>query len=286
MSWTFINPKAGAQYAFSDVVSIYGMAGITSREPTRFDYFQDDYATRDVKQDDIKPEMVTDIEAGVKVNRNNLQLNANVYYMLFDNAIINTGDINAFGYPITTNVKTSTRAGIEVDAIWKVHPKLHLMLASVFSKNTIADITQYYSDSNFASVGINYKNTTPALTPSIISNQGIRYIPFKFLYVDLNVRYVGEQFVDNSATEEARINAYTLTDLQIGLSLKQWLGKDVMLRFQVNNLLDEQFVTWGNTALFSNVLQYDNSGNTRGTITPLYFAAPGRNYFLSLQVKF
>jgi iron complex outermembrane receptor protein len=286
MSWTFINPKAGAQYAFSDVVSIYGMAGITSREPTRFDYFQDDYATRDVKQDDIKPEMVTDIEAGVKVNRNNLQLNANVYYMLFDNAIINTGDINAFGYPITTNVKTSTRAGIEVDAIWKVHPKLHLMLASVFSKNTIADITQYYSDSNFASVGINYKNTTPALTPSIISNQGIRYIPFKFLYVDLNVRYVGEQFVDNSATEEARINAYTLTDLQIGLSLKQWLGKDVMLRFQVNNLLEEQFVTWGNTALFSNVLQYDNSGNTRGTITPLYFAAPGRNYFLSLQVKF
>jgi iron complex outermembrane receptor protein len=230
--------------------------------------------------------MVTDIEAGVKVNRNNLQLNANVYYMLFDNAIINTGDINAFGYPITTNVKTSTRAGIEVDAIWKVHPKLHLMLASVFSKNTIADITQYYSDSNFASVGINYKNTTPALTPSIISNQGIRYIPFKFLYVDLNVRYVGEQFVDNSATEEARINAYTLTDLQIGLSLKQWLGKDVMLRFQVNNLLEEQFVTWGNTALFSNVLQYDNSGNTRGTITPLYFAAPGRNYFLSLQVKF
>jgi outer membrane receptor protein involved in Fe transport len=59
-----------------------------------------------------------------------------------------------------------------------------------------------------------------------------------------------------------------------------------MLRFQVNNLLEEQFVTWGNTALFSNVLQYDNSGNTRGTITPLYFAAPGRNYFLSLQVKF
>jgi iron complex outermembrane receptor protein len=285
MRWTFINPKLGAQLEINSTVSVYAMAGITGREPTRFDYFQDDYATRDVKQSDINPEQVRDIEAGIRITKNSLQLNANVYHMYFQNAIINTGELNAFGYPITTNVPVSTRSGIELDANWRVTKYLSLIHTSNFSHNVISEITQFYSDTNFASVGVVYRNVAPALTPSVIANQGVRLIPTDWLVADVNVRYVSQQFVDNSANAHAAIAPYTVADARLAVNFKKWIKQDVGLSFQINNLLNNVYNAWGNVGLFSNVLDYRPDGSTAGVVSPLFFAAPARNYFLTLTWK-
>jgi iron complex outermembrane receptor protein len=285
MQWTFINPKLGAQFEVNEQVSLYSMAGITGREPTRFDYFLDDYATRDVKQSDTKPEQVTDIEAGVRISNNYIKLNANVYYMHFRNAIINTGEVNAFGQSITTNVPVSTRSGIELDATWTVNKYISLIHSSNMSQNVINEITQFYTDTTFASIGFVYRNTTPALTPSIILNQGVRVTPFEWLYADANVRYVSQQFVDNSGSKAARIAPYTLVDARVGLKLKNWLKQDISLTFQINNVLNSVYNPWGNVGMFSNVVDYRPDGTTGGVVTPAFFAAPPRNYFITLTWK-
>jgi iron complex outermembrane receptor protein len=285
MQWTFVNPKLGAQYIVNDLITIYGMVGITSREPTRFDYFQDDFATSNVRQSDIKPERVTDIETGVRISNTFLQLNANVYHMYFKNAIINTGEVNPFGYPITTNVPVSTRSGIELDANWKVTNHFSLIHSSNISHNVINEITQFYTDSNFASVGFVYRNVTPALTPSVILNQGVRVVPFEWLYADANLRYVSQQFVDNSSKNTAGIAPYTLVDARVGLNLKKWFKQDLSLTFQINNLLNAVYTPWGNVGMFSNVVNYGGDGINSGSITPVFFAAPPRNYFITLTWK-
>ena len=285
MQWTFINPKVGAKFSVNEYTDIYAMAGITGREPTRFDYFQDDYATRDVKQDDIKPEYVTDYEAGVRINARSLQLNANVYYMDFTNAIINTGQVNDFGYPITTNVAASMRSGLELDFSWKINKYFELTHAGNYSYNRIEKITQYYTDSTFSSIGFTYSQTTPALTPSIIVNQGLRIIPFDWLYSEINARYVSQQFVDNSSTKTAAVAEYLVTDLRLGLQLKQWLKQQVWLTLHINNLFNQSYNAWGNTGMFSNMVDYRPDGTTAGTITPVFFVAPPRNFFITLSWK-
>lgn len=286
MQWVFINPKLGTTYQLNSVWSVYVMLGQNNREPTRFDYFQDDFATRNVKQSDIKPEKVTDAELGFRVNSQKLLLQVNGYYMQFNNAIINTGEINNFGYPITTNVSKSLRSGIEIDATWKLHPKLWFIHTSMFSQNNIFKLTQYYSDSNYTSVGIQYNNTTPALSPEIIINQGIKLIPVSWLNIDINGRYIAQQFVDNSQQASAKIPSFTVVDTRVGIALKKWLNIDANLAFQINNVLNNEYVAWGSVASFSNQATYQPNGVASGSVTPLFFAAPQRNYFVTLQLKF
>ncbi|MFN9519822.1 MAG: TonB-dependent receptor [Bacteroidota bacterium] len=285
MQWTFINPKLGARFALSERADVYLLAGMTGREPTRFDYFQDDYATRDVKQDDIKPEYVTDIETGLRIATHHITLNANVYYMQFSNAIINTGQLNAFGYPITTNVANSMRSGLELDLQWKINNYISLTHAGNYSYNVIQSITQYYTDSTFASAGFAYNNTTPALTPSFVINQGVRLQPAEWLFADVNVRHVSQQFVDNSSKKAASIPAYTVVDARAGIQLKQWLKQNISVSFQINNMMNTLYNAWGNVGMFSNVLDYKPDGTTAGMVTPVFFAAPPRNYFITLTWK-
>lgn len=282
MSWNFVNPKFGTQYQIRSSLQAYAMVGISNREPTRFDYFQDDYATRNVKQSDIKPELIVDVETGIRFQNRKLQLQTNIYVMQFENAIINTGELNVFGYPNTTNVKESMRAGIEIDGVWKMNKYIWLNTAASFSQNTINQITLFYSDSNFASQGITYNNTSPAMSPQMIINTGMKLLPVKWLQAELNMRHVSEQYVDNSQTVEAFIPAYTLLNARLGIDMSKWLDQKVSLAVQFNNLMNTSYLPWANVGFMSNVMQYGNDGVNRGVITTQYFAAPLRNYFVTL----
>lgn len=287
MSWTFFNPKLGLNYQINSRYALYAMVGRTGREPTRFDYFQDDFAARDIKQNDIKPEYVTDIEVGFKVQTQKLFLQANVYAMSFENAIVNTGRTNNFGSPITTNVSEALRSGIELDLRWQATNYLSFTHTSVFSYNRINKITQYYNhftDTGVLNVGIDFNNVNPALTPAVILNNWVKLQPLKWCYVEAGLRYVSEQFVDNSNLKMAQVKSFTVVDARMGASLKKWLKQDVNVLFNINNVLNTEFVNWGNAGFFSNVANFEN-GNFTPSVTPLFFVAPPRNYFLTIQMK-
>jgi iron complex outermembrane receptor protein len=292
MEWLFINPKVGARYAVSKKMSFYVMAGATGREPTRFDYLRDDLTYRDIKQDELNPEQVYDVELGTNINTQNLWLNANVYYMAFENQIANTGFTNQFGANITQNSGSGYRAGIEIEGQWNITPRIALTHASNISDNRINSFTQFYSVSDtggnsLGTLGTTFNNVTPALTPSIIINQGIKYSPTSYLTVVANARYVGKQYIDNTETEALSLEAYTVIDAGLHLNLQQWTGVgEQTLSFRVNNISNTLYSPHGAIGAFVNTQTQDAQGNRTVTTPAAYFPAATTNFFVTLMMKF
>lgn len=291
MEWLFINPKVGARYATSKTTSLYVMAGMTGREPTRMDYLRDDLAWRDTKQDELKPEQVIDLELGTNVNTTKLWLNANLYYMMFENQIANTGFVNQFGAAITQNTGSGYRAGIEIEGQWNITPRIALTHASSFSDNRISSYTQYYAVSDgqgndLGTQGFTFENVQPALTPSVIVNQGVKYSPVHYLTLSANGRYVGKQYIDNTETESLSIDAYTVVDAALHLNLQQWTGVgEQTLSFRVNNISNTLYSPSGAIGAYVNTLEQGAQGNTV-TTPAAFFPAATTNFFVTLMMKF
>ncbi len=285
MSWTFFNPKLGLTYQLNNYTGFYFMYGRTSREPTRNDYFQDEFATRDIKQNELKPETVNDFELGTNIRIEKLALQANLYWMDFQNQIVNTGELNLVGYPITKNVGSSFRRGVEVNLTWKPISWLWLMNSSGFSQNQIKDITLYYTDPSYTSVPYNYKNSSPALSPNIIVNQSIRFIPLNYTYIEFTGHYVSSQYLDNTSNKDLSISDFYFVDARLGLSLKKWIhAGEPAITLQMNNITDQKYTPSGATT--ANSVTYDISGNPTKSSTALFYPAATRNFFVTLTWKF
>jgi iron complex outermembrane receptor protein len=237
MNWTFLNYRVGMKHQFNKNINIYALFGRSNREPARVDYFKDEHPYSNIKQSDIKHETVNDYELGASFNNQKLAINANLFYMDFENQIASTGSLNAYGAAINTNVGASLRKGIEIEAIWKLNKKIWLTNSSAFSQNTINKIGLHYFDENtFADTVIIKENATTALSPSVIINQGIRVIPNKWFYAELNYRFVSMQYLDNSEDKNISIPNFHIMDLKFGINLKQWIKygePDGFVRFMI-----------------------------------------------------
>jgi iron complex outermembrane receptor protein len=284
MNWTFVNYRIGFKHQFNKNINAYAMFGSSNREPARVDYFKDEHPYDSIKQSDIKHETVNDYELGVSFNNQKLAINANLFYMDFENQISSTGSLSSYGVAINTNVGASVRKGIEIDGIWKLNKMIWLTNSSAFSQNTINSISLHYFDANtYADTVITKKNATATLSPSVIINQGIRLIPTKWFYAELNYRFVSMQYLDNSEDKNLSIADYNLMDLKFGINLKQWVKYgEPSISIQVNNLTDQLYTPAGN------VQSYTNSIDSQGKIgtVPLFFPAATRNIFVGLTWKF
>lgn len=283
MNWIFVNPKIGARAKIGSTQSVYFMVGMGMREPTRFDYFQDDFATKDTKQNEIKPEQVFNLELGHEMITEKLQSKINLYAMEFTNQIVGLGQVNSFGYQITGNVGKSFRRGLELDINWMAHKKLHVFLSSSFSNNRIKVLNQHYANAVILTdTLVVFKNTPLGFTPASIQNFGLRFIPLNWMSAELLYRYVGMQYIDNTGNKTISVPAFSYINLRLAIQLKQWinLGEPV-LSIQMNNLADVKYAPSGS---LSGANSIDASGN-RGNF-PLYIPAAGRNFFATLSWKF
>lgn len=294
MTWLFVNPKVGARYQTTQNSSIYLNAGMTSREPTRFDYLRDDLAWRDIKQDELKPEKVYDIELGTNVSNRQFWLNANVYYMLFENQIANTGFVNQFGASITQNTGSGYRAGIEIEGQWNITPRLAFTLATNLSDNRINNYKQFYyvSDEQGTPIGadpqgFNFNNVQSALSPQVISNQGLKYSPVHFLSINANTRYVGKQYIDNTATETLSLPSYFVADASLVFDISHFTGVGQQtLSFRVNNITNTLYTPSGAIGAWTNTMQKDAQGVNTVTTPAAYFPAATTNFFVTLMMRF
>lgn len=284
MSWMFANWRGGVRYKFDQKHSLYAMLGKSFREPTRFDYFQDDFATRDTKQSDIKPEEVLDLEFGYELDAKKVQAKINGYAMYFTNQIIGLGQLNVFGYPITTNVKNSSRMGVELELNYALHKRISLYNYSAFSSNKIKEITQFYRTTyGTGDSAITYTNVPLGLSPQVMVNQGVKFELTDWIKLDFLYRYVGLQYLDNTGNDAISIPSFNYLDMRLGVKLSKWIKTGLPeLSVRANNLLDTRYSTAGSIATGTNLI--DAAGN-RGSV-PLYFVAPGRNYFVSLSWAF
>ncbi len=284
MKWTFVNYRLGLKHQFNKNITAYAMFGRSNREPARVDYFKDEHPYDSIKQSDIMHETVNDYELGASFNNQKLAISANLFYMDFENQIASTGSLSSYGVAINTNVGASVRKGIEIEATWKLHKMVWLTNSTSYSQNTINRINLHYFDANtFADTVITKQNATAALSPSVIINQGIRLIPTKWFFAELNYRFVSMQYLDNSEDKNVSIPNFNFMDLKLGVNLKKWIKYgEPSISFQINNLTNQLYTPSGT------VQSYTNSIDGQGKIgtTPLVFPAATRNIFVGLTWKF
>ena len=293
---TFINPKAGLNYNLNEQSSVYGFFGIGNKEPNRNDY------TNSTPDSRPEHEQLMDIEAGYRINNDKFYANLNIFAMEYKNQLIVTGELNDVGAAIRQNVDESYRRGIELSGGVKLMKNLEWKLNATFSMNKIAQFNEFIDqyDSNYTWINqivVENKNTNISFSPSIIAGSQIAYTAIKSdkfgaLEVALITKYVGKQFIDNTSSEYAKLDAYMVNDLRIQYAVKDKLFKEIIFSAWIRNLLDEKYVSnaWiyrynGPFAFGDAYDAPDNINSNMHNLTGL-FPQAGRNFFVGLTLKF
>src|SRR5690606_15641619 len=274
----FFNPKVGFSVNFDNNSLAYASVAVANKEPIRRDY------TDSSPDSQPRPERLTDIEVGYKINGTNYSVGINGYAMLYKDQLVTTGFITDVGAGVRLNVDKSYRSGIELDAKWKPFQQFTWSATAAFSKNIIKDYTYYIDelDANWDPVGqkvVNLKNTAIAMSPGSILSNEFAYQPISNVEIAFISKYVGKQYLDNTESNHKSIDAFFVNDLRLHYSTSFKGLKNIGLTLRVNNLFDELYEANGYT------YGYYNSDNVLEEYN-YYFPQATRNFMLGLNVRF
>ena len=272
LSFDFINPKVGFMYDYNDRNNTYISVAVANREPVRRDFRES------TPENQPEIENLINLEAGYRYKGYKLMVNANVYYMHYTDQLVLTGQINDVGDYTRTNVDISHRAGIELEAGYRLTKKLSITGNLTLSDNKIDEFNEYIDNYDIGGQDtISHINSDLAFSPNIISAFGLKYEPIKDLNISLLGKHVGDQFLDNTSTETRKLDAYTTFNLQLNYTIKDVLFKEITIGLLVNNLFDEL---------------YENNGYTWGyvyggerTVENFYYPQAGRNFLVRVLLK-
>lgn len=269
-TFRFFNPKAGLNYQFNNKNSFYGYFGIANKEPRRDDY----------ENGSINPERLFDYELGWKYNTSNVKVSANAFYMKYKNQLVMTGALNDVGSPIFTNSGDSYRLGLELESTINLGSKFVLQPNVTVSQNKNQDF-------NFQRDGIlqNLGNTAIAYSPNIVLGNRFAFLPIKNFQISLLSKYVGKQYMGNIDSENSKLSAYFVNDLNITYDWKINNGiESILFSGLVNNLFDLEYESNGY------FYTYDDDYSNPPTITTIegtgYYPQAGTNFLLGLTLKF
>lgn len=270
----FFNPKVGLFYKLSDRQNIYANFARANREPNR-----DNYVDADPNGKQPTYETLNDFELGYKYNAPRVAFGANAYFMSYQNQLILTGEINDVGAPIMVNVDNSYRAGIELMAGMKLTDKLKWDLNLTFSKNKIKDFTEYVDDwDNGGQIANKLGTTDLAFAPEVIANSQLSWMATKGLNVSLQSFSVSKQYIDNSSSNERKLDGYFLNNLKFTYRVSQKFAREFNLHLMVNNLFDVEYE--------NNAWVYSYVYEGKRFAMDGYFPQAGINFMAGLDIKF
>jgi len=270
----FFNPKVGMYYQLSEKQILYVNFARANREPNR-----DNYVDADPKGKQPEFETLNDFELGYKFKSPKLAFGANAYYMMYQNQLILTGEINDVGAPIMANVDNSYRAGIELMTGMKLTEKLKWDINLTFSKNKIQNFTDFVDDwDNGGQIETKLGTTNLAFSPEMIGNSQISWLAAKGLNISLQTYSVSKQYIDNTSSNDRKLNGYLLNNLKFTYAVSQKFAKEMNLHLMVNNLFDTKYEN--NAWVYSYVL-----GGERFAMDG-YFPQAGINFMAGLDIKF
>ncbi|MGB1039401.1 MAG: TonB-dependent receptor [Flavobacteriales bacterium] len=248
-NFLFFNPKIGASYALNSSTKLYTLFAVANKEPNRDDLTESSPTSRP------KHETLYDLELGFKTSKSNYALSINGYYMLYDNQLVATGEINDVGASVRTNIENSYRAGIEIEGGFQITKGLKWSGNVTLSQNKIQDWTEYVDNwDTWGKDTVVHANSTLAFSPSVIASSIFEFNPYKQfdgprmrnridnLTIALISKYVGDQFVDNTQSQDRMLEAYLVHDLRINYSIKFKSGLDKLTLFgSIYNLTNQLY---------------------------------------------
>ena len=269
--FTFFNPKAGITYSLNTNNDLYFSYARANREPNRTD-FESNNA--------IEAEQLNDFELGWRHKKGNFVFNANAYYMLYNEQLVLSGQLDDVGNPIRTNSGKSYRLGLELEAIIPVTSKLTLQPNVTLSTNknseTIIDF-----DGELQDLG----KTDISFSPSLVAANAIVFQPVKNLQMSLLSKFVGEQYMSNTEADLSKLDNFFINDFNINYTLKTASVFDaIVFSGLVNNIFNEKYVSNGY------YYTYDDTWSNPGSIATIegagFYPQATTNFLVGVTLKF
>lgn len=271
--FNFINPKAGFFYKLDENQDLYLSYAVSNREPTRTDYRDADIGKKP------KSESLQDYELGYTLKKTNYTIAANLYYMNYYNQLVMTGKINNEGAAIMTNVPKSYRIGIELNWGANFSKKLKWEGNLTLSDNKILDFTEYVDNWDSGNQNVSFKPQTDlSFSPALTGASTLSYFPYKKLSISLISKYVGKQYIDNSSSNERKLDPYLVNNVVINYKFRTNFIREIGISLILNNLLEVKYESnaW--------VYRYIESGKERAMDG--YFPQAGFNFLAGVNFKF
>ncbi|WP_204344218.1 TonB-dependent receptor [Psychroserpens algicola] len=271
-NYSFFNPKAGITYKVNSNNSLYFSYARANREPNRSDF--ENNAT-------VKPEQLNDFELGWRHNTQKFRLNVNGYYMLYNEQLVLTGQIDTTGDPVRANSGDSYRLGLEVDAA--------VALTDKFSVQPNFTISSNKNKETFESVNgelLDLGKTDISFSPEFIAANALVFQPREGFQMSLLSKYVGEQFMGNTENPDSKLESYFINDFNITYEWQpKSIFKSVIFSGLVNNIFNEKYVSNGYFGSFD----FEDSDSPTGISTG-YFAGfypqATTNFLVGVTLKF
>ena len=267
-TFDFFNPKVGLTYQLSAASNVYASYALANKEPIRSDFT--DWPVDETP----KAEQLHDIEAGYRIRTQQFNIGLNGYAMLYKNQLIPTGQLNDVGSPLRRNVEDSYRLGLEFDGRWKPTRWFSWGATVAYSQNKIKNFTEVVGDvTNF------YKTTDISFSPDWVASSELAFTPWEPLELALLSKYVSKQYLDNTASNDRRIDGFFVNNIRAAYHTSFWKLKNVGLTLLVNNVFNEKYsasgFTWGYYLSDTDRVSYN-----------FYYPQATANFLLGLNVKF
>lgn len=231
--YNFFNPKLGLHYSFAKSHSVYASAAVGQKEPTRNNF-------TDIRKGEYpRAEKMLDIEAGYTYRTSIIDLSLNLYYMLYRDQLVQTGELSDTGELLSRNVPNSYRRGIEL-ALSAVATKwLTVGGNATFSQNHILDYVDYIDD-----VAFSRGRTTIAYSPAVVASLFFDFHTHGFA-ARLSTRYVSKQYLTNGEYEDLTLPRYCVSDLDLSYTLRTAKVERVRFGVKIGNLFNAKYCASG-----------------------------------------
>ena len=285
----FFNPKFGLHHTLNESQVIYASFGVANKEPDRSDYTESTPNSRPTH------ETLYDTEIGYKQKGDKITFGANLYFMNYENQLVMTGKLNDVGARTHVNIAESFRKGIEIEGTYKLTNKLTWAANMTLSENKIVTPFVEHVD-NWDTWGVDevtHENTDLAFSPKVIWASQINYKLSRSTSVDFISKYVGEQFIDNTSSEDRVLDDYLVDHLRLTYEWNSKIFNTAKLSLHVNNLLSNEYVNNAWVYRFisngwdpSGSDHYVNADSEKGYNMAAYFPQATRNYLVGLTLGF
>ena len=270
-SYGFFNPKIGLSYKLNPNSLLYVSYARANREPNRTDY---------ESNPDSRPERLNDIEFGWRLRNKKMSLNLNSYFMLYDEQLILTGEIDDVGNPKRTNSGSSYRIGLEIES--------SINISELFSFETNLTLSSNKNKNIFSMVDgelYNYGKTNISFSPSFVGSNAIIYQPSEKISLSLLSKFVGKQYMGNTDQPNSILESYFVNDLNITYSLQpEKIFQSITINFLINNIFNKEYISNGY------YYTYDDTWSFPGQIKTLdgagYYPQATRNFLAGLVFEF
>ncbi len=273
--YLFFNPKIGAFLQFNDKNQAYLSVSVGNREPNRSTLIDANPALPEPK-----PETLYNLETGYRFSSRVMSASANLYGMYYHDQLVLTGRINDVGDPVMENVDKSYRAGVELAFAVKILRNLRWDVNTTLSSNKILDFTEYVDnwDQWPNQVVTNLGKTNIAFSPSVTGSSILAWEVIKDLNISFISKYVGKQFIDNTSSDDRKLDPYFVNDLLISYNLKPKNIRQLGFSLKINNLFNAEYE--------SNAWVYRYYTDTGFSKYDGYFPQAGINFLGGVDLRF